>query len=55
MLQLMRENPRRALEESLKWHEWAALPPWSRGRLSPGEPLDPQREVNLVNVPEMLC
>lgn len=26
MLQLMRENPRRALAESVKWHEWVALP-----------------------------
>lgn len=26
MLQLMREHPQRALEESLNWHAWAALP-----------------------------
>lgn len=26
MLELMRENPRAALERSLKWNEWAALP-----------------------------
>src|SRR5690349_6437037 len=25
MLKLMRENPERALEQSLKWNEWAAL------------------------------
>ncbi|WP_411847344.1 LamG-like jellyroll fold domain-containing protein [Roseibacillus persicicus] len=31
MLELIQRNPRRALEQSLSWHEWEALPPEIQG------------------------
>jgi hypothetical protein len=46
MLQLMRENPLRALEQSLKWDEWAALPAETRALVE--EPFSQTVEFSMV-------
>ena len=46
MLRLMRENPRRALEKSVKWNEWVALPPEIRALVE--EPFSETADLSVI-------
>lgn len=46
MMQLMRENPYRALEQSVKWREWTSLPPEVRALVE--EPFSESATLSVI-------